>query len=39
MKADFFKNAENLLQKGDTILVKASHGMDFPEIIKYLQTL
>lgn len=38
-KADFFKNAENLLQKGDTILVKASHGMDFPEIIKYLQTL
>lgn len=36
-KADFFSNAESLVQKGDTILVKASHGMEFPEIVKYLQ--
>jgi len=36
-KADFFKEADKLLQKGDTILVKASHGMEFPEIVDFLQ--
>lgn len=28
-----------LLQKGDTILVKASHGMGFDKIVKYLQEI
>lgn len=38
-KADFFAEAVKLLQKGDTVLVKASHGMEFPEIITYLENL
>ena len=38
-KADFLKNACTLLKKGDTVLVKASHGMEFPEIINFLQAL
>ena len=38
-KADFLKEADKILKKGDTILVKASHGMEFPEIVTYLQTL
>ena len=38
-KADFFKQVNKLLRKGDTILVKASHGMEFPEIIEKLQQL
>ncbi len=38
-KADFFKQVNKLLRKGDTILVKASHGMEFPEIVEQLQTL
>ncbi len=36
-KADFLAKANSLLQKGDTILVKASHGMAFPEIVEKLQ--
>ena len=36
-KADFFREAGNLLKEKDTILVKASHGMEFPEIVKHLQ--
>ena len=36
-KADFFAEADTLLQKGDTILIKASHGMEFPEIVEKLQ--
>jgi len=36
-KADFLEKANTLLQKGDAVLVKASHGMDFPEIIEKLQ--
>lgn len=36
-KADFFREADNLLKEKDTILVKASHGMEFPEIVKHLQ--
>lgn len=36
-KADFFREADNLLKEKDTILVKASHGMEFPKIVKYLQ--
>lgn len=38
-KADFFAKASELLQKGDTVLVKASHGMEFPEIVDYLKKL
>ncbi|MEE1314944.1 MAG: UDP-N-acetylmuramoyl-tripeptide--D-alanyl-D-alanine ligase [Faecalimonas sp.] len=36
-KADFFAVYENILQKGDTVLVKASHGMEFPEIVERLK--
>ena len=35
-KSDFFKDAGNILMDGDTILVKASHGMEFPEIVDKL---
>lgn len=38
-KADFLAQADTLLKKGDTILVKASHGMEFPEIVEKLQQL
>lgn len=38
-KANFFAVADKLLQKGDTVLVKASNGMKFPEIVEQLQTL
>ena len=38
-KADFFKKADQLIQKGDTILVKASHGMEFPEVVEYLKKM
>lgn len=38
-KADFFARMSELLQKDDTILVKASHGMEFPEIVTRLQKL
>lgn len=35
-KAEFFANADSVLREGDTILVKASHGMEFPEIVERL---
>lgn len=35
-KAEFFENAGSVLREGDTILVKASHGMEFPEIVERL---
>lgn len=38
-KADFFVHAKALIQKNDTILVKASHGMEFPEIVEKLKEL
>ncbi len=38
-KADFLAQAESLLRKDDCILVKASHGMEFPEIVEKLQTI
>ena len=38
-KADFFTKMNELLHKDDTILVKASHGMEFPEIVTRLQEL
>lgn len=36
-KAEFLQKGMTLLQKGDTVLVKASHGMEFPEIVETLQ--
>ena len=35
-KGEFFENADNILKEKDTILVKASHGMEFPEIVEWL---
>lgn len=35
-KADFFKEMDNVLKEKDTILVKASHGMEFTEIVNLL---
>lgn len=36
-KSEFFSNLENILKPQDTILVKASHGMEFPEVVKRLE--
>ena len=38
-KKDFLVQAGSILNKGDTILVKASHGMEFSEIVEKLQQL
>ena len=38
-KADFFAQADAIICKDDCVLVKASHGMEFPEIVEKLQTL
>ena len=38
-KAEFLPQAEKFLKKGDTVLVKASHGMEFPEIVEKLKEL
>lgn len=38
-KAEFLSKRNELLQKGDTILVKASHGMEFSEIVEELSCL
>lgn len=38
-KAEFLAQAEKFLKKGDTVLVKASHGMEFPEIVEKLKKL
>ena len=38
-KAEFLSKVETLLCKDDCILVKASHGMEFPEIVEKLQTI
>ena len=35
-KEDFFKEMNDVLKKDDTILVKASHGMEFTEIVNFL---
>lgn len=38
-KADFYKEMESILAPGDTVLVKASHMMEFSEIVERLQQL
>ena len=36
-KEDFFEKASSLFQKDDVILIKASHFMNFTEIVNFLQ--
>ena len=36
-KEDFFREADTILKANDTILVKASHGMEFTEIVDRLR--
>ena len=36
-KADFFDKMDTILQKDDAVLIKASHGMEFPEIVEKLR--
>lgn len=38
-KEDFLAQAEELLKEGDNVLVKASHGMEFPVIVDALQKI
>ena len=38
-KADFLADAKDVLQKGDAVLVKASNGMAFKEIVENLREL
>lgn len=38
-KTDFLKEMPSLFEKGFTVLVKASNGMKFPEIVEALQAL
>lgn len=38
-KADFLEQAKNIIIPGDNILVKASHGMEFPEIVEALKKI
>lgn len=38
-KKEFLERMQDILQKNDTILVKASHGMAFEEIVKALEGL
>lgn len=38
-KADFLTEAQNVLNKGDAVLVKASNGMAFSEIVEQLKQL
>lgn len=38
-KADFLKVFKDYIQPGDNVLVKASHGMEFPEIVEALSNL
>ncbi len=38
-KEDFYGRAGEMLKRGDTILVKASHAMGFEEIVSYISSL
>lgn len=38
-KQDFLDKIQNVIKKEDTILIKASHGMEFPEIIEVLKQM
>lgn len=36
-KADFLSHAQNVIKNGDNILIKASHGMEFSELVDALR--
>ena len=36
-KADFLAQTKDILKAGDNVLIKASHGMEFPEIVEALR--
>lgn len=36
-KADFLEQTKDILKDGDNVLIKASHGMEFPEIVEALR--
>ena len=36
-KADFLAQTKDILKEGDNVLIKASHGMEFPEIVEALR--
>lgn len=36
-KEDFFRESSDILKKNDTVLIKASHGMGFAEIVDWLK--
>ena len=38
-KEEFLAQAGSILQEGDNVLIKASHGMEFPEIVEALKKL
>ena len=38
-KAELLREVSGLIEKGDTVLVKASHGMGFDEVVKELEAL
>lgn len=38
-KEAFLAQAEEILQAGDNVLIKASHGMEFPEIVEALKKI
>ena len=38
-KAEFLEKANTIIKKNDTVLVKASHGMEFPEIVEHLREM
>ena len=38
-KADFLAEMKNIMKEGDNVLVKASHGMHFPELVEALEAL
>lgn len=38
-KADFLASMKDIIKDGDNVLVKASHGMQFPEIVDVLKEL
>lgn len=37
-KEEFMSKIDTIIQKGDTVMVKASHSMNFPEIVEKLKT-
>ncbi len=36
-KADFLSSMKDIIREGDNVLVKASHGMNFPELVEALK--